>query len=420
MSTDVVDVVGLGADGWAGLTEPARAALRTAGVVVGGPRQLDLLPPEVTAARVPWPKPLRPAVGPLVARHAADGLVVLASGDPMHYGIGKALAAEVGPARLRVHSHPSSISLACARLGWPVEDVSVVSGVGRNLDALAAEVYDGARVLVLSADASGPAAVAALLVERGYGPSRIEVLGDLGTVQESHVSGMANSWEGPAASALNVVGVTCIAAPGTTPLSRVPGLPDDAYETDGQMTKWEVRALTLAALAPGPGETLWDIGGGTGTVGIEWMRSHPRCRAVAVEPRADRAERIGRNAARLGVPGLHVVLGRAPEALTDLPVPDAIFVGGGLTEDGLLDACVAALPPGGRLVANTVTLESEALLFDARARLGGRLVRLEVSRAEPIGGFTGWVASRPVTQWTYRAPNAGGGGGCAPPEQEMQ
>ncbi|WP_226344871.1 precorrin-6y C5,15-methyltransferase (decarboxylating) subunit CbiE [Agilicoccus flavus] len=416
-----VHVVGLGADGWAGLTDDARAVLRRAGVVIGGPRQLDLLGEEVTAERVAWPTPLRPAVRGLVDRYGRSSLVVLASGDPVHYGIGTTLAAEVGAGRLVLHSHPSSMSLACARLGWPVEDVTVVSGVGRRLDALAAALHDGERVLLLSRDASTPRAAAALLRDRGFGGSRVTVLSQLGGPGERRVERIATDWAdgtGPdeqVVDALNVVAITCVRDDDTPALGLVPGLPDDAYETDGQLTKWEVRALTLAALAPAPGELLWDVGGGTGTIGIEWMRAHRRCRAVALEPRADRAERIARNAARLGVPGLRVVTGRAPDALAGLDPPDAIFVGGGLTEPGLLEHCLAALRPGGRIVVNAVTLESEALLVDAARRLGGRLTRLEVSRAEGLGSFTGWVPARPVTQWAHRLAPVPGRGPAADP-----
>lgn len=417
-----VDLVGIGADGWTGLTDGARDALTSADVIIGAPRQLDLLPTVVAAERVGWPSPLPPAVGPLLARHADRALAVLASGDPMHYGIGRLLVRHLGPDGLRVHAHPSSISLACARLGWAVEDVAVVSAVGRDLHTLAAALYPGRRVLVLSSGSGTPAQVAALLTDSGFGDSTLTVLGDLEGASESRRSGTASGWgvEREQVPPLNVVAIETrrSAAPSerdggadgeTARLHLGAGLPDSAYETDGQLTKWEVRALTLAALAPAPGDVLWDIGGGTGTIGIEWMRAHPSCRAIAVERREDRAARIERNAAALGVPGLRVVRGAAPQALgglvsapgsSDPDAPDAIFVGGGLGVGGVFEACWRALRPGGRLVANTVTLESEALLIDVHARLGGRLVRLEVSRAEPIGGYTGWVPARPVTQWS--------------------
>lgn len=418
-----VHIVGIGADGWEGLGAAARRALEGAGVVLGSPRQLALLPSHVAAEQVRWPSPLRPAVAPLLARHAEAGLAVLASGDPMHFGIGRIVTATLGEPdapnaspRWIVHPQPSSISLACARLGWPIEDVEVVSAVGRDARTLAARLAVGRRILVLSADADTPAQVAAILREAGFGASRMRVLAQLGAAEETCVAGEASGWAPDVPiPPLNIVAIDCARSPQPAddaqvgPIGLVPGIPDERYETDGQLTKWEVRAVTLAALAPAPGELLWDVGGGSGSIGIEWMRAHPSCRAVAIETRPDRAAVIDANAGRLGVPGLRVVVGAAPGSLADLdaasPAPDAIFVGGGLTTPGLVEACWAALRPGGRLVANTVTIESEALLTQLRDRLGGRLTRLEVSRAEPIGGFLGWRPARPVTQWSTRKPH---------------
>ncbi|MFF8843946.1 precorrin-6y C5,15-methyltransferase (decarboxylating) subunit CbiE [Streptomyces sp. NPDC015127] len=398
-----VTVVGIGADGWPGLAPASQDALRGAEVIIGGTRQLALLPDACAGERVPWPSPLRPAVPGLIAAHAGRRVAVLASGDPMFYGIGRALADELGPDALRVLPHPSSLSYACARLGWPVEDTGVVTLVGRPAARLAAALHDGRRVLVLSAGADTPAEVAALLRDRGYGPTRMRVLEQLGADGERHVDGTADTWDTDApraVDALNVIALDCRRAPGALRLSAAPGLPDAAYEHDGQLTKRHVRAATLAALAPAPGELLWDIGGGSGSIAIEWMRTHPSCRAVTVERDAARAARITRNADTLGVPALRVVRGAAPEALAGLPTPDAVFIGGGLTVPGLLDACWDALPPGGRLVANTVTLESEALLAERYRALGGDLVRLAVAHAVPVGGFTGWRQAMPVTQWS--------------------
>ncbi|GAB3107711.1 bifunctional cobalt-precorrin-7 (C(5))-methyltransferase/cobalt-precorrin-6B (C(15))-methyltransferase [Streptomyces calidiresistens] len=420
-----VTVVGLGADGWAGLTEPARAALRAAEVIIGGRRQLDLLPPPdatdgCPGERLTWPSPLRPAVPRLLAVHRDRRIAVTASGDPMHFGIGRALVEELGPDGVRVLPHSSSISLACARLGWPVEDTGVVTLVGRPLASLTTALHPGRRVLVLSAGADTPARVAGLLRERGFGPTRMRVLEQLGGPGERPVGGAggtpASEWDEPAGDPLNVVALECRrdpAAPGPR-LGLVPGLPDDAYEHDGQLTKRYVRAVTLAALAPAPGELLWDVGGGAGSVAVEWLRAHPACRAVTVERDPDRAARIARNAECLGVPRLRVVTGTAPEALAGLPTPDAIFIGGGLTAPGLLDACWEALPPGGRLVANTVTLESEALLAERRRRHGGELIRLQLGRARAVGGFTGWTQAMPVTQWSVTRPAAPGPAAPAP------
>nr|WP_202527606.1 precorrin-6y C5,15-methyltransferase (decarboxylating) subunit CbiE [Streptomyces sp. SID486] len=383
------------------MPEPSRTELREADVLIGGPRQLDLLPPACAGERIAWPSPLRPAVPRLLAAHAGRRIAVLASGDPMFYGIGRALAEEAGA--LRVLPHPSSVSYAAARLGWPLEDVEVVTLVGRPAARLAAALHEGRRLLVLSAGAATPGEVAALLRDRGFGPSRMRVLEQLGGDRErTGAETTADAWvqAPPPGDPLNIVAVECRRAPQARRLGAVPGLPDDAYEHDGQLTKRHIRAATLGVLAPAPGELLWDVGGGSGSIAIEWMRTHPSCRAVTVERDPVRAARITRNAERLGVPGLGVVTGAAPDALAQLPVPDAVFVGGGLTAPGLLDACWAALPPGGRLVANTVTLESEALLAAACRRHGGELVRLAVAHAVPVGGFTGWRQAMPVTQWS--------------------
>ncbi|MEV1291004.1 precorrin-6y C5,15-methyltransferase (decarboxylating) subunit CbiE [Pseudonocardia sp. NPDC049635] len=407
MGDPPVTVVGIGADGWAGLAEPSRDALRDAEVLLGGPRQLDLLPADVVAGeRRPWPSPLVPALPGILDELTGRRVAVLASGDPMFFGIGATLARITGPERLRVLPHPSSVALACARLGWGSEHVRVLSVVGRPLDALRRALAPGARLIVLSAGAGSPAGIAALLTGAGWGRSPLTVLERLGAADERIVAGTAAGWRG-GADPLNVVAVECVPDDGLRPLGETPGLPDDAYSHDGQLTKRDVRAVTLARLAPRAGELLWDVGAGSGSIGIEWMRAHPACRAIAVEPRPDRAERVARNAATLGVPGLQVVTGRAPEALADLPEPDVIFVGGGLTRDGVFDACLRALRRRGRLVANAVTVQTEALLAAAHAEHGGELVRVQVALAEPIGraaggsGFHGWRPSMPVTIWTY-------------------
>ncbi|MCX4639298.1 precorrin-6y C5,15-methyltransferase (decarboxylating) subunit CbiE [Streptomyces platensis] len=430
-----LSVVGIGADGWDGLPPASRQALSAAEVLIGGARQLALLPAECTGERVPWPSPLRPAVPGLLAAYAGRRVCVLASGDPMFYGIGRTLteviqeqtatgagAAAGGPAapELRVFPHPSAVSHACARLGWPLEDTEVVTLVGRPAENLLRVLYDGRRVLVLSAGARTPAEVAALLRAHGFGPTRIRVLEQLGGPREKTAEGTAEDWDLPPGDPLNVLALDCRRTPGAAPLSAVPGLPDAAYEHDGQLTKRHVRAATLAALAPAPGELLWDVGGGSGSIAIEWLRAHRGCRAVSVERDPVRAERIGRNARTLGVPGLRVVTGPAPAALDGLPTPDAVFIGGGLTAPGLLAACWAALPAGGRLVANTVTLESEALLADWYRQHGGELVRLAVAHAVPVGGFTGWRQAMPVTQWSAVKPQAASPSPSSPPQETEQ
>ncbi|GHF94705.1 precorrin-6y C5,15-methyltransferase (decarboxylating) subunit CbiE [Streptomyces filamentosus] len=397
----VVSVVGIGADGWDGLPEGSRRVLREAEVLIGGPRQLALLPAaDCPGERIPWPSPLRPAVPGLLAAHAGRRTAVLASGDPSFHGIARTLAETAGDVALDVRPHPSSVSYACARLGWPLEAVETVSLVARPPAALSAALHDGRRLLVLSEGAGTAAGVAELLRRTGWGGTRIRVLEQLGGPAERLLDGTAADWPHERTDPLNVLALDCVRDPGALRLGAGPGLPDEAYEHDGQLTKRYVRAATLAALAPAPGELLWDVGGGSGSIGIEWMRTHRSCRAVAVEKSPERAARITRNAEALGVPGLRVVRAAAPAGLAGLETPDAVFIGGGLTAPGLLDACWDALPPGGRLVANTVTLESEALLADRYRRHGGELVRLAVSAAVPVGGFTGWRTAMPVTQWS--------------------
>jgi precorrin-6Y C5,15-methyltransferase (decarboxylating) len=395
-------VVGVGADGWDGLSPAAQRAIRDADVLRGSARQLELVPAEVVADRVPWPSPMTPALEVLPGAHPGRRVVVLASGDPMLSGVGTSLVRLHGPDAIGVVPHPSSVSLACARLGWAVEDTAVVSLVGRPLELLLPHVTPGRRLLVLGSGTCTPAEVAGLLAAKGYGTSRLTALAQLGGPAERHFIGTAAGWAYAETDPLVVIAVDVVAEPGTVPLPTVPGLPDQAFEDDGQLTKREVRAVTLAHLGPLPGQLLWDVGAGAGSIGIEWMRTHPSCSAVAVEARPDRAQRITRNATSLGVPGLRVVQGRAPEVLDGLPAPDAVFVGGGATTPGLLEACWAVLPDGGRLVANAVTVESEAVLAGWFARVGGDLVRIGIQRAEPVGSFTGWKPAMPVTMWSVR------------------
>ncbi|WP_436527248.1 precorrin-6y C5,15-methyltransferase (decarboxylating) subunit CbiE [Actinoplanes sp. HUAS TT8] len=392
-----VTVVGIGAGWFQDLSRTATAALHDADLIFGSARQLALLPGSVTAERRAWPSPMLPALPGLFEDARDRRICVLASGDPMFHGIGATLARVLGPERLRVLPHPSSVSLAAARLGWDLARTDVVSLVTAPVAALGRALNPGRRILVLSSGADTPAAVAGYLTGRGFPDALITVLEQLGGPDERLVTGAAGDWTMPAGDPLNVIAVECGDGPR---LPVVPGLPDDAFATDGQLTKREVRAVTLAALAPAPGELLWDVGAGSGSIGIEWLRAHPACRAVAVEPDAARVATITANAAALGVPHLRVVHGRAPEALDDLPAPDTIFIGGGVTRHGVLENCLERLKPAGRLVANAVTVESEAVLAGAYARLGGELTRLTVQRGSPVGGFTGWRSFMPVTIWT--------------------
>lgn len=398
MLAQIVTVAGIGADGWPGLSPRARDVISQAQVIVGAPRQLALVPDAVQGQRIPLPSPLLPGLPELINGTAGSALVVLASGDPMFYGIGSTLARLVGPARLRVLPHPSSVSLAAARLGWPLDDVDVVSLVGRPRELLHPLLQPGRRVLALTAHEAAAADVRALLDARGFGASPVTVLADLGGPDE--VVTPVPEAGGEPHSRLAIIAIECRLDPAAAPLARVPGLPDDAFEHDGQLTKRELRALALAALAPVPGQLLWDVGAGSGSVGIEWMRVHPASRAIAVEPRADRRERIARNATALGVPALSVVGGTAPQALAGLPAPDAIFIGGGVTADGVVQACWDALGPGGRLVANAVTIEGQSVLAQRRQRLGGTLTRIGVERADQVGAFTAWRPAMPVVQWS--------------------
>lgn len=398
--TVAVAVVGIGADGWDGLSPRARRTIEEAEVLRGSTRQLDLVPASVAADRVPWPSPMGPALDALPTAHPGRRVVVLASGDPMLSGVGTSLVRRLGAAAVRVVPSPSSVTLACARLGWAVEDTTVVSVVGRPVELVLPHATPGRRLLVLGSDGATPAAVAQLLRTAGYGTSRLTALARLGGPDEECCTGTAADWPHPDTDPLVLTAVEVAADPGTVPLPTVPGLPDDAYDSDGQLTKRDVRAVTLSRLTPLPGQLLWDVGAGAGSIGIEWMRVHPSCRAVAVESDPVRADRIAANARRLGVPGLVVVEGRAPDALSGLPRPDAVFVGGGATTPRLLDTCWEALAPGGRLVVNAVTVQSEAVLADRHSRYGGSLTRLSVASAEPVGGFTGWRPAMPVTIWS--------------------
>jgi precorrin-6B C5,15-methyltransferase / cobalt-precorrin-6B C5,C15-methyltransferase len=395
--TERLTVVGIGADGWAGLGPAGREALVAAEVVFGSNRQLELLP-ALTGEPVPWPTPLVEALPGLLRAHEGRRRAVLASGDPTLHGIAGTIARVRPDLRLRILPHPSSVSLACARLGWAQQDVDLVGLVGRPVELLHPAIHPGRRVLVLGGDA---ARVAALLRGRGFGPSRLVALSRLGADDESRVDSTAGDWTDPPLDPLTVLALECRPGPGADRLSRGPGLADEAYENDGQLTKRHVRAITLSALAPAPGELLWDVGGGAGSIGIEWMRHHPACRAISIERDGDRAARIRRNAAALGVPDLEVVTGSAPAALAALPGPDAVFVGGGATTPGLLDTCREALAPGGRLVANVTTIESESAVLAQQARHGGDLTRIEITRAAPVGRFTGWRPAMPVTQWVW-------------------
>ena len=387
-------VVGIGEDGFKGLGRNARHALLRATRIIGGQRQLDLLPVCIRGERQVWPSPF--SLEPVLARRG-EPVCVLASGDPMFYGVGASLARLVPAAELLIVPAPSSVSLAAARLGWPLQEVVTLSVVARPLAALNMHLASGVRLLVLSNDGRSPAAIASLLAESGFGPSRLSVFEHLGGADERRIDGLAADWQQASVANLNLVAIDCVASCATPRLSRLAGLPDSAFKHDGQLTKRDVRAMTLARLAPMPGELLWDVGAGSGSIGIEWMRAHPSCRALAIEADEGRQGLIEHNRDALGVPGLQLVRGKAPEALSGLEAPDAIFIGGGVTRDGVLESCWQQLRPGGRLVANAVTLQSEMTLMNWRAQHGGELTRIHVAQAQPLGEFDTWRQALPIT-----------------------
>jgi precorrin-6Y C5,15-methyltransferase (decarboxylating) len=399
-------VVGIGEDGWEGLSGAARLAVRGAAMMYGGARHVALVPEDATVARrVAWPSPMAPAVAEILAEHRGKTKVaVLASGDPMLYGVGVPLTRDLGAHEFRVLPQVSSFSLACARMGWAMAETKLVSVVSRPVEQVLRLVAPAQGLVVFSEDGRTPAEVARLLVEAGYGTSEFRVWESLGGAAERSAGSVANAWGEERCGKLNLIAIRCVAEGVVRPLSLVPGLPDDAFESDGQMTKREVRAVTLARLAPLPGQTLWDVGAGSGTVGIEWMRVDATCACVALERREDRAERIRLNAARLGVPGLRVVVGSAPETFAGQPQPDAIFMGGAVADDALFAACWERLASGGRMVANAVTIGSEVKLAERQARYGGELTRMSVARADGVGSSLAWRTMMPVTQWWVVKP----------------
>ncbi|MBV9384936.1 MAG: precorrin-6y C5,15-methyltransferase (decarboxylating) subunit CbiE [Chroococcidiopsidaceae cyanobacterium CP_BM_ER_R8_30] len=406
-----LSVVGIGEDGLEGVSPVGRSLLAQATVIVGGERHLAMLSTDDTREQLLWTSPISDSVEQIIQRRGQT-VCVLASGDPMCYGIGVTLIRHIPVAEMTIVPAPSAFSLACARLGWSLTEIETLSLCGRDLALLSAVLYPGARILILSADKTTPVTVAQLLTQQGYGESQIAVLERMGGTHERIIEGIASTWTMTNELAdLNTIAVTCrfgewgignrawTSSP--TPYApHTPGLPDTAYHHDGQLTKREVRAVTLSALAPLPGQLLWDVGAGCGSVAIEWMRSDRRCQAIAIEQHPTRLQYIANNATALGVPHLKIVAGEAPGALEGLPEPDTIFIGGGLTAPNLLEVCWRLLRPGGRLIANAVTVEGEHLLFQCQGKLGGNLTRLAIQRAEPVGKFLGWKAMAPVTQWT--------------------
>jgi len=393
--TPWLSIVGIGEEGLNGLQPSVRALIDTAEVIVGGERHLAMIP-NGSAERLTWDSPLSATVDAIAARRGKR-VAVLATGDPMFYGIGVTLAGRFDRGELVIVPNVGAIAHVCARLGWPEAEVEAVTLHGRPLELLNYHMLPGARLAILSESGETPAQVAAMLDKAGFGPSTMTVFEHLGGTAEQRSDSLAKDWKAKTAD-LNTIAVECRAEPGATVHARVPGLPDSAFENDGQLTKREVRAATLSALAPLPRALLWDVGAGSGSIGIEWLRAEVTAQAVAVERNPERAARIARNALALGVPRLKVVTGEAPDALAGLAQPDAVFVGGAVSKRGVLETAFAALRPGGRFVANAVTVEGERELTEFRERHGGDLARISVSRLEEIGPAHGWRALRTVTQ----------------------
>ncbi|WP_338722789.1 precorrin-6y C5,15-methyltransferase (decarboxylating) subunit CbiE [Devosia sp. XK-2] len=403
MTEPWLSIVGIGEDGLDGLSLGARAAIAGATLVFGGERHLALMAPIISGEARAWQSPFSTSIEEVLA--AKDSKVcVLASGDPFHYGVGATLARQIDPTQMQVFPQPSAFSLAAARLGWPLQEVVSLSLHGRPIDLIRPHLHPAARILALTSDEHGPGALAALLVEAGFGRSIITVLEALGGPDEQMRSQMADGFMLTDIHPLNICAVTVAPLPGAHILPLTPGIDDDLFEHDGQITKRDIRALTLAALAPRRNETLWDIGAGSGSIGIEWMLADPSLRAIAIETDPDRAARIARNARKFGVPELRVVNAMAPLAMAGLAPPHAIFVGGGGTDPGVMDAALDALRPGGRLVANAVTLEMEHVLLTLLGEKGGDLVRLSVAQAAPLGTMQGWRPAMPITQWRWTKP----------------
>jgi precorrin-6Y C5,15-methyltransferase (decarboxylating) len=402
-----LSIVGIGEDGVDGLSPVAQKLIASAELVVGGKRHLVLADRLIRGRRLPWPSPIGDAL-PEIEKHRGQPVVVLASGDPFHYGVGDLLLRSIPAAETLCVPHASSFTLAAARLGWSLQDVALVSLHGRALEGILRHLQQGARIFALSWDGETPAKVARLLVERRMGQSRLTVLEAMGGPRERVRHTTAAEFALSDVAALNTLALEVVAGPGATVLALTPGLDDSLFEHDGQLTKREVRSVTLSALAPRHGELLWDVGLGAGSIAIEWLLRHASLRAIGIEDQPERAARAARNAARLGTPELVIVQQRAPAAFAGLPSPDAVFVGGGLSDATLFDVAWSALKPGGRLVANAVSLKSEVLLIELFQRHGGELVRLEVARAgsagRPDSGVFVWRPAAPIIQWRVIKP----------------
>lgn len=398
-----LSIVGIGEDGVSGLGDEAKRLISQAEFVFGGKRHLALAATLIRGEALAWPSPFDAEMKALV-KLAGRKVCVLGSGDPFLHGVGATIARIVPADEFIALPAPSAFSLAASRLGWALQEVETISLHGKPIDLMRPLLHPGRKVIALTSDEHGPAELAKLLADSGFGRSELTVLEALGGVSERITRHYADGFFLNGINPLNVVAIEVAASTDARTLPLGAGLPDSLFEHDGQITKREIRAVTLSALAPRRGELLWDIGAGSGSVGIEWMLASASMRAIAIEADAGRAARIERNASQFGVPGLRIVLGQAPDALLGLPTPDAIFIGGGGSDDGVLARAIDALRPGGRLVANAVTLGMEALLLDHHARLGGELLRIALSRVSPVGKMSGWKPAMPITQWVWTKP----------------
>ncbi len=394
-----LSLIGIGEGGLADLSQDAQQRIAAAELVVGGSRHLALAERLIAGERMVWPSPLEQAL-PSILERRGRAVAVLASGDPFHYGIGARLAAAIPAAEILCLPAPSAFSLAAARLAWSLPDLACVTLCGRPLETLAPHLLPGRRLLVLSADETTPGKVAAYLTGRGFGDSQVHLLEALGGPAERIRQTRAKNYWIADANRLNLLGIEVVAAPEALVIPPTAGLDDALFVSDGQLTKREVRAMTLSSLAPRPGELLWDIGCGSGSIAIEWLLSHTSTHAIGIEVNETRLNNAKRNAANLGVPRLELIAGSAPEALEGLPVPNAIFIGGGGSNAGVIEAAWSALKPGGRLVANAVTIDTESRLALCFERLGGNLTRIAVERADAVGRFHAFRPAMTVTQWS--------------------
>jgi precorrin-6Y C5,15-methyltransferase (decarboxylating) len=395
-------VVGIGEDGIDGLTPAARRLVAQAAFIVGGERHLALAGP-LKADTMIWPSPIENALDAIEARRGRS-VCVLASGDPFFFGVGAMLMRRFAADEMTSIPAPSAFALAASRLGWSQQDCALLTLHGRPLEAILPHLQPGARILALSWDDATPAKLAALLTARGMGRSRLTICEAMGGLSERIRTTEAHDFALDNIAALNTIALEVLPEHGARVLPRTAGLPDEWFEHDGQITKREIRAMTLSSLAPRRGQVLWDVGSGSGSVAIEWMLADPANSAVAIEARHDRAQRIARNALSFGVSGLYVVTGEAPHVFADLAPPDAIFIGGGASAPGMIDRAYGALSAGARLVVNAVTLETQAACVDWRARWGGELVQIAVAHAEPVGRYSGWRAAIPIVQWRLTKP----------------